>query len=694
MTICIPGLVFAVAMAATASPASAQADDTLRTVVREAVVVTSTRAEASDPVTQVVIDTVALRRVMLGQDVQYVLEATAPSIIAYSESGTSFSNYGSFRMRGMDQTRVNVTLNGAPINDMVDQGVFFSNITDLTNGMQSIQVQRGVGTSQNGTASYAGSVNMQTPSLSGREASGLLQLTGGSFGLMRGSAEVFTGRTAQDVSIYAKVGSIATDGYRFNTSTTSASALVSAAWFGTDDVVKLTVTGGNTRNQLGFFAVPKPLTQQDPRTNINDSTDHDDFGQYLGQLEWSRILSPSTTLSAMAYYGGAGGDYFSGFRDTSGVLTQINYPLTNRHLGAMAIVNLDDRYTFGVHAYRFWRRNWEAVTPELESPYYDDRTTKTEVSAFAKASVAFDSFELFGDVQLRSVVMAFSPDARYVPQGTMIPDHSWLFINPLAGLRYHITEAASAYVSAGYTGREPTRFDLLGGTQINEANLDVLLNTDAVRPEYALDIEAGVNLRTSMFTLDATVFSMHFTDEIAPIGQYIEQQFVQLRKNVPTSRRQGLELGFTVGAEESPLVLSVMSTWMKAVIDEYAPENIGVDTVFTNVRPVLTPELMGSATLRWKPVQQFWIQGTVRYVSEQFLELSNQPTLVLDPYTVLDARVSWSFWNDHRISLAANNLLGEVYAANGATGYLGTDVVPTLFMQAPLNFVVSLELHL
>ena len=166
------------------------AQDSVRTVVREAVVVSSTRAEIGDPITQTTIDTTALRRVMMGQDVQYVLESTAPSVIAFSESGTSFSNYGSFRMRGMDQTRINVTLNGAPLNDMIDQGVFFSNITDLLNGMQSVQVQRGVGSTQNGTASYAGAVSMQSPSLSERNASGQLQLTAGSYGLRRGSAQV------------------------------------------------------------------------------------------------------------------------------------------------------------------------------------------------------------------------------------------------------------------------------------------------------------------------------------------------------------------------------------------------------------------------------------------------------------------------------------------------------------------------
>ena len=231
-----------------AATSSAQ-DDTTRLSTFDAapVVVAASRAGADAPVTQTTVDSAALRQVVVGQDLQYVLELTAPSIIAYSESGTNFSNYGSFRMRGIDQTRINVTLNGAPLNDMIDQGVFFSNITDLANGMTSIQVQRGVGMSQNGTASYAGSVNLESPSLGNTQPSGRIQFNAGSFGLLRGSAEVLSGMTDANVSLYAKATAFTTDGYRYNTNTTSQSGQFSAAWFGTADVLRLSAFAGPNR---------------------------------------------------------------------------------------------------------------------------------------------------------------------------------------------------------------------------------------------------------------------------------------------------------------------------------------------------------------------------------------------------------------------------------------------------------------
>ena len=485
--------------------------------LHESVIVTASRAGEADPVTQTTIDSTSLRRIVVGQDVQYVLERTTPSIVAYSESGTNFSNYGSFRLRGMDQTRVNVTLNGAPLNDMIDQGVFFSNITDLSNGVASIQVQRGVGTSQNGTASFAGSVNIESPRLASSEPSGRLQLSAGSFGLIRGSAEVFSGVSEDGYSIHAKVTAFNTDGYRYNTGTRSFSGSISGAWYGESDILKLSALGGRTANELGYFAVPEPLANEDPRTNVNDTTDHDNFGQHLIQLEWDHQLGALSVLSLMAYYGGAGGDFLSGYRDEEGTLTQINYPLKNDHLGMIASLGLQEVATgldleFGVHAYRFWRRNWEAVAPELQSPYYDDRTVKDEVSGSVKASWGTGSLGVFADIQARAVNMTFSPDERWVPENTTIPRHEWFFLNPRVGVSFSASEEMLLYSSIGHTGREPTRFDLLGSTQINGANLDVLLNPGTVRPERVTDIELGYRIMEQDWDVDINGFYMMFTD--------------------------------------------------------------------------------------------------------------------------------------------------------------------------------------
>lgn len=666
---------------------------TIRSIDIQPVVVASSRSTDRDPVTTSTIDSAQLRSVMIGQDLPFVLQAASPSMLAYSESGTNFSNYGTFRLRGIDQTRVNVTFNGAPLNDMIDQGVFFSNLTDLANGTASVQIQRGVGVAQNGTASFAGSVNLETASLASTAPGGRLQVSAGSFGLLRGSVEATTGMTDQNISVMAKLTSFRTDGYRRSTGTRSVSGQVGAAWFGAQDVVRLNVLGGRTDNQLGYIPVPKPLTDQDPRTNVNDSTDYDDFGQALIQLDWSHQLSPTAALGVMAYYGMAGGDFFSGFRDENNALTQINYPLENRHLGAMASVQIAEvapglDLSAGAHGYRFWRRNWEAISPDMSAPYYDDRTVKNELSGFAKAVYHSGSLEILANVQVRSVDMTFSPDVSMT--GGPLPLHTWLFVNPFVGITFQLNDVQSVYGSVGRTGREPTRFDLLGGTTINDANLFVLESPNTVRPEYVVNAEVGYRLQTPELDLQLNGFAMQFSDEIAPIGRYIDQWFVQLRENVERSSRWGAELQATWRPWPA-LQVHATATWMRTNIDSYTPADL--DVTYQNVEAVLSPRLLGSIWAEYRPTELVGLRAAVRHAGESWLDLANTPSLWLDGFTVVDVAATVHL-QQHRLTIQANNVFSESYAVNGAVTTFNSETVPALFMQAPLNVVVMLEVAL
>ncbi|MCU0425501.1 MAG: TonB-dependent receptor [Candidatus Kapabacteria bacterium] len=665
-------------------------------VISETVLVQAVRAGSDAPVAQTLISQAAIDATFQGQDVQFILEKTAPSLIAFSEAGTSYSNYGSFRMRGIDQTRINITFNGVPLNDMIDQGVFFSNITDLTNSARSMQILRGVGVSSNGTSSYGGSLNLEGMNLQETQPSVEMQLSSGSFGLLRGSAEVKTGKMANNMAVYAKFSTFSTDGYRINTASRSYSAVVSAGYFGVQEMVKLTGIVGRTQNQLAYFAVPKPLIDRNPRTNINDSSDRDDFGQHLLQLEYTRSLSAKTTLAASVYYGGAGGDYFTGFRDTAGVLTQINYPLRNDHLGGMISLTTSSEdnsidAAFGLHGYTFLRRNWETIMPDYTSNYYDDKTVKNEMSAFAKASYRIGEVLIYGDVQARYVEMRFTPDTRALSSVPALPIHSWFFLNPKIGATLQASENMSIYASFGRTGREPTRFDMLGSTQIVDANINVLRQPNTVRPEFVNDVEGGLRLAWSGLRAQVNGFYMQFHDEIAAIGPFIPQGFVQLRKNVAQSYRAGIELEADAELTEQLRIFGNAS-WMQAAIAEYAPENLGTNEVFRNVRPIQTPSIMGAATLQYKPLPALTLEVSGRYVGESFLELTNNRDFMLPAFGVLDSRIEWRFLGEHRINVALNNILNALYFTNGSVADFEGRTVPTYFVQAPRNIVATLTL--
>lgn len=666
--------------------------DSLRIVQGRTLEVSSYRIGGTDPVTHTTITRENIRQWHLGQDPQFLIERATPSVLSFSESGSGVTNYGSFRLRGIDQTRVNVTIDGVPLNDMIDQGVFFSNIGDLVNGMSSIQVQRGVGMSSNGTAAFAGAVNFETPAVLSKAPSVEAAIDFGSFNLLRGSATLSTGQLSNGVSVMARITRLTSDGFRRNTGTEATSMMISGSWVGKNESVRALALWGRTDNQLGYFAVPKPLAEADPRTNINDSTDRDDFGQSLLKLTYARSITNDITWETSIYGGQAGGDYFSGFRDSVGTLTQINYPLMNRHSGVMSSLQVNDlasglNATIGVHAYQFRRRNWETIMPASDAPYYDDRTQKNELSGFVRADYTQGAFTARADVQVRQVDLIFSQDPR-TGIAEPLPVHSWLFVNPRLGLTYDLADESELYASYGRTSREPTRFDLLGGTQITSANADVLRNPNTVRPEVVDNLELGYRYTGADVQFSANAFGMFITDEIAPIGPFIEQQFVQLRKNVPSSRRLGIELEASARLLPS-LDVSASATAMSATISEYRPDNIGRDTVFTNVVPVLTPELMARLSATWHLSSDLSVTTDARYVSESFVDLNNDPAMILPSFVRLDMQVRYGFANYAELVASFNNLTDAFIVTNGGAGSFNGAAVPSYFVQAGRNYMVS-----
>ncbi|MEQ9263237.1 MAG: TonB-dependent receptor [Owenweeksia sp.] len=674
------------------SPLQAQTNDTLKAGELEEVTIRAVRAEENAPVSQVTISREKIEKVYTGQDGAFLLEEISPSIVSYSESGTGLSNYGQMRLRGIDQSRINITLNGVPLNDMLDQGVFFSNFTDFGNSIESVQIQRGVGTSTNGVASYAGSINFESLSLTGSQPATELQLTGGSFGTARASAEVHTGLMKNRTSFYSRVSHIQSDGYRYNTGTNSNSLFFSGGYFGDKHALKLTGFAGRSQNGLAYSPVALSDIKNDPRTNYISPNDIDDFGQWLFQLQHTWRLALRTSLVTTAYYGGAGGDFPFGYVNDSGNFEQINYPLYNDHYGLMSFVNHDlanekTKLSAGIHGYTFKRNNVEYVIPNRNSPYYDDRTQKDEVSVFGKVQQEWGKFELFGDVQVRAVQISFSPDPVFLGENPSIPNRNYLFINPKIGVTYEANDNWQLYASYGKSGREPTRFDILGSTQINASNLPILQDEKSVDPEYVNDIEAGVRWRTEKINLQANGFYMLFENEIAPIGRYIPEGFVQVYRNQESSYRAGMELS---GAWQflPDFQLRAQATYLNARISSYQPD--GSEEVYKDVTPILSPELNLLGTLAYQPVKSLEFSVSGRYLSESFMELTNDPALTVPASMVFDMAARWNFWRQHSLSVQFNNITDELYYTYGAPDASGTG--PAYFVQPPRHVYATLTL--
>ncbi|WP_291789224.1 TonB-dependent receptor [Cecembia sp.] len=650
-------------------------------LLTEEVTVRAIRADKLAPITQRTVDYQELNEVFNGQDGAFVLETLAPSIQANSESGTRFTNYGTMRMRGIDQRRINITLNGVPLNDMMDQGVFFSNFTDFTNSIESIQVQRGVGTSTNGTASYAGSISYESARLNVDAPETTVSLLGGSFNTWQGSAEVKTGLLENKMAFYSRVSLTSSDGFRDHSGTDSYSFFFSGGYFGDKDIIRFTGFNGRTQNQLSYIPVPISLARENPRTNVNFEDDRDNFGQSFAQLEHTRMFSKNTTLTSSLYYGGAGGDFPFGFEDGEAFM-QINYPLFNNHYGAMSYLqHSTDTWDLstGVHAYTFRRKNIEQLVPNFASPYYEDRSVKDEFSAFAKASYTLSNWMFFGDIQGRFVNLQMFPDTEFLGENRTVPLYSWQFLNPKVGVTYQFSPLQNVYGSFGRTGREPNRSDFLGGVQINAGNIDFLQDQNNVRAEFVNNYEVGYRIASEHTNAQINFFYMDFENEIAPIGAFVPQFFLQLYANQEDSYRRGVELDWTSKFTDK-LRFVGNATYMRSVISRYQPE--GGTEVFNDIRTPYSPEVFLNARLQYSPLSRLQLEFHSRYVGESYTELTNNPDFILPAYWVNNLRVSTKIGKHYTFDLEVNNLFNELYFTDGAP--LGNELA--VFAQAPRHF--------
>jgi len=673
------------------------------TLIGNEIFVEDVRVEETAPVTQSTIERASIEQDNIGQDPVYTLEKLTPSILTHSDAGTRFANYGYMRLRGMDQTRINMTLNGIPLNDMIDQGVFFSNFNDFGNSIESVQVQRGVGTSTHGTASYAGSINFESRNITMDEPSAGLKLTGGAFNSYRLSSEVNTG-SMNNFGLYSRFSETRSDGYRFHSGTESRSFFISGGYFGERDIVKVTAFTGRTKNELAYTPVPIDLIREEPRTNTLSENDEDDFAQQFLQLQYGRSLTDRLSFTGSLYYGAAGGDFPVGFTGADGEFVQQIFSLFNDHYGLQSSLQYieDDKLEVsgGVHVYRFDRVNQESFAPESEVLTYDDDSRKDEISSFVKASWRTGNVELYGDLQLRAVWLELDPDRDFLtgqgvnPSDIDVPVRQWTFVSPKIGITYFMSERFNTYLSFGRSGREPTRQDILGSVNINPSNLPIVNDEESVKAEYVNDFEGG--FRFSSFNIQGSVngFFMKFTNEISPTGEFIPEGFVQVRENIAESYRTGIETEWQWRFHPKAGILG-NATWMTTNIREFSPG--GTAEVFNDVESVLSPNWLVNGTLTYSPARQLDVSFSGRYMGEAFLELTNREDLKMPSFFVADLGVDARISSAVSASVKLHNLFDKLYFTNGApldTDFDGRFDTPGFIVQPPRHVFAEIEIKI
>lgn len=650
----------------------------------EEIIIRGVRSEEDSPVTQTTISKEEVDAVYNGQQPVFYLEELTPAVFSFSESGTKLANYGSMRLRGINQERINITLNGIPLNDMIDHGVFFSNFTDIGKSFESVQIQRGAGTSSKGVASYAGSINFESINLEELEQSGQVEMGVGSFQTYRLNTSLSSGMIDDKWSFYGSYSNIESDGFRYNTSTSSHSFFFSGGYFGEQDLIKLTAFDARSKNGLGYLAVAESDLENDPRTNYLNENDKDDFGQRFIQLQHTRIFDERFSSSTSLYYGESSGDYFFTFENPDTTLSQINFPLQNNHYGLMIngfYENGGWKLSSGIHTYLFERINEESNTPDFENPYYRETSDKSEFSWLGKAEWTKDKLSVYGDLQWRTMELAIQPDYDFIgttSQGDIVK--GWDFLNVGLGVHYEFNPDFSGYISFGRVGREPTKIDIFGGFNLGVDNL-ALARSEAFTPEYVNDYEAGLKFSKQDLTIKLNYFYMDFLDEIAPIGEVIAFG-VQRRSNIKNSFRTGVEMEWNYYPVQQ-FSLQGNVAYLKSEIEAFTIGGV----IYEKRTPVLSPEWIMNSSVNLYPVKDLTVRLSSNYVSESFLELTNDPAFILPSYLVFNSSIVYKLKNVE-LSLDINNLADKDFYSSGVpvdVDFDGTNDEPGYFVNAGRN---------
>ncbi len=655
----------------------------------EGVQVTAIRGRAA-PISSKTIGRSEIQRKYTGQETPILLQA-APGITAYSESGSA-SNYSYIRMRGIDQSRINITLDGIPLNEPEDEALYFSNFPDFANSIASVQVQRGVGSSTHGTASYAGSVNFESVPVAAVARGGEMQIAGGSYNTVRGSAVYQTGLTPSGLAGYIRASSQHTDGYRFNSGNRSRSMFASGGWFGATDIVKVSLLAGLSSNEQAYYASALSVLGTTPRDNpfgnTRETAVNDRFHQDLLSAAWTHALTSSATINTTAYGFDAGGWY--DYPGDTGLADAYHYLLHSRWGGVISALDWQGESSsasFGLNAARYAREHWLTQRPGMSDRYYDNTGHKGEQSIFAKGSITRGRLTYSADVQGRFVQFRYEPTAG---AGIVSTPVRWAFLNPKIGVAAHVSEGLSTYLSLGRNGREPTRGDMFAGADdVDANNAPVVFPLTRVRPETANDIETGINWQRASVRAQANLFLMQFVNEIAAIGEVSELGF-DLRKNVDRSYRRGFEADVAWQASRAVTLTSTVSI-TDARIREYRDD--ASQQTYHNVTPLLTPKLVSNHGLRAELASWMSLDVDGRYVSRMMLTNTNDARFTVPASWYADVGATFRVGRQSLLVQVRNLFDGTIYtggypdaAANsGAPGAMESYYFPL----APRNISVN-----
>jgi iron complex outermembrane recepter protein len=707
---------------------------------QEDIIISGTRIRKTDPGTTVTITKKDIKKQNSGKDMPYVLEQT-PSVVTFSDAGAGVG-YTGMRIRGVDATRINVTLNGIPYNDAEAHGVFWVDMPDLASSVNSIQIQRGVGTSTNGSASFGASVNLKTDHIN-KSRFGSAEFGLGSFGTRRMNVQLGSGVNKKGWGIQGRASLIQSDGFVDRASSDLYSAFVTAAHYGKKSLFKVNAILGKEITYQSWAGTPMPkyegddaelqryigqlwivgdelnnLLDSDPATYNSYTYENqvDNYTQNHFQAFYSYLLKPNITLQGgvnytrgLGYYEEAknsqvfsnyglanpivGSDTFS-----SGKLIRRRW-LDNHFYGGIFSINYDAKrinvnlgggqhfYNGGHYGNVIWQEFSERTN--IVHQYYNNDASKNLSNLYAKTVYNLSKkVRLYGDLQLRRIMYS-SVGLDNGGVDTKL-DVDYTFFNPKAGIGYAHSKKLNMYASYGRSNREPVRSDL-----INSSNISM------PKPEQLDDYELGLRYTNKGIEFSLNGYFMDYKDQLVLTGK-INDVGASTRENVSKSYRKGIEtmLGYKFNSKISLFGNLNVSQNEISEYTEYIYSWTSSDFVsnsFKNTTIAFSPKVVTNLGLDYELSKYLSARVSGKYISEQFLDNTGDLSRALDAYSLLDASLHFHKKVKNSMPLFLDlflyNLGNTRYAANGYTfSTLAASEVATfnyVFPQAGFHFMLK-----
>ncbi|MDQ1770973.1 TonB-dependent receptor [Labilibaculum euxinus] len=712
-------------------------------IMADEVLVAATRADRKTPValTNVKKDEIVARN--LGQDIPMILSST-PSFVTTSDAGSGVG-YTGFRVRGTDANRINVTIDGIPLNDSESHGVYWVNMPDFASSVEDIQIQRGVGTSTNGAAAFGATVNLQTSKVAS-EAYAEIASSAGSFNTFKNTVKVGTGLGKNGFSFDARLSKITSDGYIDRAKTDLQSVFLSGGYYGEKTSIKANFFAGKEQTYQAWNGVPSVRLNNDEAgmqeyadnwllsqeavdfMKASDSRTYnlytyknetDNYWQKHSQLFLTHLLSENTKLNIGLHYTHGEG-YYEQFKPNDKLS---KYGLDPIVIGSESITKTDvirrkwlnndfygtvfslshsfstvdlvwggalNKYEGDHYGKIRWMKN--AGDTFLDHEYYSSTGTKTDYNTYLKANIAIsEQFSIYADMQVRGInyeIEGIDDDFRDLTQ-----KHDFVFFNPKLGLNLQLNNSNRFFASLAVANREPNR------SNYTDAELGKTPTS-----ERLFDYEFGYKFTRSNVFFEANLYYMDYKDQLVLTGQ-INDVGSAIMVNVADSYRMGAEFsgGVKISKEFDWSGNITLSRNKIKNFTEYVDDwdNGGqIATSLGTTKLAFSPEVTANSMFTYQK-SGFTAQLSSQFVDEQFIDNTSSSDRKLNAYFVSNLNLSYdiksNIFKSMRIHLQVNNLFDEEYESNawvysyntGGTRYK----MDGYFPQAGINFLAGVTVR-